>query len=371
MGSISRAAAVRLSLILAALIIAVHFFATQGNYEQLRGHIPNQVHYAFLLKEPEADFHFNFAQFLSIYSAWYYWRPHTFFIHTDATQAAICRAQGRCKGDKKTNKWTRLIFSMPNVRVNRVSAPARSRLSDVPITMIEHKADFVRVDAVHQLGGIFLDWDAFPLRDIAPLRKSGFAAIGGREWGGDMQSGTWMCRAGSLMSKLWSEQQHVVFDGDWTTHSNKLITKLGQRLVNLPGEFLIMDQLAFTPGGWDFGQQDMMFRVHEDFPSALTLLGNHHNNSVPANLTFPDDDLNTPVLERMEHPEMFPSWAFDFSSTYLFHAYKIWEFKVDGFDKITPRYVLQRQSNFARAVFAPAFDAYRRGIINVDDAFEA
>ena len=174
----------------------------------------------------------------------------------------------------------------------------------------------------------------------------------------------------------------MVFDGEWTTHSNKLITKLGQRLVNVEGaEFLIMDQLGFTPGGWDSGQQDMMFRVHEDWPSGLGELeglmkgegegGSGSGSRERLNETFPDDDLSSGVLDRMQYPEKFPEWAFDFSSTYLVHAYKIWEFSVDGFDKLDPRYVLQRQSNFARAVYPAALDAYRRGMFELDDEWDA
>jgi len=355
----------------------------KAHYENFRGDIPSQVHYAFMLKDRHAGFQFKFAQFLSVYSAWYHWRPHTFYIHTDASELAICRAQGLCPDDPTTptNKWTKLIFGMPNVRVNRVTAPLEAAISKVPITMIEHKADFVRVDALRDLGGILLDWDAFAIRDISPLRKSGFAAIGGREMGGDIQSGTWLTRANSLLIKLWSEQQHVVFDGEWTTHSNRLLTKLGQRLVNLPGEFLIMEQVAFTPGGWNFGEQDYMFRTHEDFPSALGLLNDtvagdggsgRPFEALSANGTrlFLDDDLSSPVLERMQHPESFPEWAFDFSSTYMVHAYKIWQFEVEGFKKIDAKYVLRRQSNFARAVWPAAMDAWRQGLIGWEDLEE-
>jgi len=45
---------------------------------------------------------------------------------------------------------------------------------------MEQKSDFLRMAALRQFGGIYLDMDAIPLQSVAPLRKSGFAnVIGG------------------------------------------------------------------------------------------------------------------------------------------------------------------------------------------------
>ncbi|KAK4233206.1 hypothetical protein C8A03DRAFT_19665, partial [Achaetomium macrosporum] len=60
----------------------------------------------------------------------------------------------------------------------------------------------------------------------------------------------------------------------------------------------------------------------------------------------------------------------DWSHTYLLHAFTPdrWQHKVPGFEHITPRYVLERRSNFARAVYPVAKVLFEQGLINVDDS---
>ena len=42
---------------------------------------------------------------------------------------------------------------------------------------MEHKADFLRISVLQEYGGVYLDVDAVPLRDITDLRQSGFANV--------------------------------------------------------------------------------------------------------------------------------------------------------------------------------------------------
>lgn len=41
---------------------------------------------------------------------------------------------------------------------------------------MEHKSDFVCVKAVNDLGGVYIDWDVHPLRDIKSGRAASMAA---------------------------------------------------------------------------------------------------------------------------------------------------------------------------------------------------
>lgn len=317
--------------------------------------IPNQVHLVYILPDAQESFNFQFSHFLCIYAAWHYWRPHTIFLHTNvnATGPEVARARGGTAG-----KWNQHIFSLFNLTINTVPVPTHAGNGEA-IAGMEHKSDFVRVKAVHDLGGVYIDWDAHALRDIAPLRESGFKAVGGRQLGGQVISGTFMSEKGGRMVKLWMEQMHQVYTGGWTTHSNDVITKVGQRLVREPREMLIVEWDAFTPGSWMDADTDALYGVHDDTESNLA------NYTTGMALPAYDEEFS----ERWDHPERFLEWERDWSSTYLLHAFTPdrWSHNVEGFQNITPRYVLERQSNFARAVYPVAKIMYDRGLIGVDD----
>lgn len=137
--------------------------------------IPNLVHYVWLLKDP-AELRLGFKFFVSIYSAHLFWHPDRIYIHTDAAPEVISRAR-----DSGT-PWTRRILAIPNLEFNHVVAPLATN-KGVKIERTEHKADFLRLSALREFGGVYLDTDAIPLRDIADLRTSGFRAVIGQQLG--------------------------------------------------------------------------------------------------------------------------------------------------------------------------------------------
>ncbi|KAL2191456.1 hypothetical protein L209DRAFT_747992 [Thermothelomyces heterothallicus CBS 203.75] len=65
------------------------------------------------------------------------------------------------------------ILAIPGVQINHIEAPQMTDRG-VEIKWIEHKTDFMRLAALREFGGVYLDADAIPLRDIAGLRNSGF-----------------------------------------------------------------------------------------------------------------------------------------------------------------------------------------------------
>jgi hypothetical protein len=231
----------------------------------------------------------------------------------------------------------------------------------VPIHQIEHKSDFVRVPAMWKMGGTYLDWDAYPIRDIKPLRMSGFGAIIGREYGGGLNCGVFMAKKGSLLIKMWDQEMHKTYDGGWTTHSNQALTYLAQRVASVSGEVLIMDKDAFEPGSWISEDKIQLFGLHNETASNLdnfspdTPLPSHER-------TFGD---------RWDKPQDFPSWERDYSTTYVLHAYNPMKNgnTVPNFEHISPKYVLARQSNFARLLYPVVRHMYQKGLLEVNDSF--
>lgn len=140
---------------------------------QAKHTIPNFVHYVWLLKDP-AELRLSFQVFLSVYSAHLFWRPERIYFHTDARPEVIEKA--RSSG----TAWTKRILAIPGITINHVEAPKTTR-KGVEITKMEHKSDFLRMAALRDFGGVYLDTDAVPLRDIATLRNSGFANVIGQQ----------------------------------------------------------------------------------------------------------------------------------------------------------------------------------------------
>jgi len=137
--------------------------------------IPNLVHYVWILRD-SSEFRLGFKFFVSAYSAHFYWHPDRIYIHTDAAPEVIERAKN------SGTPWTQRVLALPGLTINRVETPQTTRRG-VRIEALEHKSDFVRLEALKQFGGVYLDADAMPLRDIADLRNSGFRNVIGQQMG--------------------------------------------------------------------------------------------------------------------------------------------------------------------------------------------
>ncbi|EEY23021.1 conserved hypothetical protein [Verticillium alfalfae VaMs.102] len=245
--------------------------------------IPNTAHFVYILQDPDADFHFEFSHYLAIYAAAHHWRPDTLYFHTNARPAALDRARAGTSG-----RWNALILNLPRLTVRAVTVPTHAG-NGVALTGMEHKSDFVRVKAVHELGGVYVDWD---------------------------------------------------------------------RLVREEGEVLIVERKAFAPGGWGTGDVAELFAPH--FGEKSNLDGKRQGDELGVFDEGPGVMGNNPL------------WARDWSFTYLLHAFRPGRASKNpwGFEAITPRYVFERQSNFARAVYPVAKDMYDRKIIQLDDSHE-
>ncbi|KAJ6790103.1 hypothetical protein PWT90_02107 [Aphanocladium album] len=319
--------------------------------------IPNTVHYVYILANTSGDFNFAFSEVMSIYAASHHLKPDAIYLHTNAPPEALERARSGAAG-----KYTQLLFAVPNLEIAHVTVPTHTRTGKAILAM-EHKSDFVRVAAMRDYGGVYLDFDVHPLRDLRPLRESGFAAVTGRQQGdnGEVNSGAFLTRPHARMIELWADGMHEAFDGQWSTHSNGALTIISEQLVAEDREVLIMERHAFAPGSWLQQDTIRLLEVHDEETSSLDMMD-------------PDGHLPQYEPERMmrfARPKK-PDWADDWARTYMLHAFNHnqRDVKVHGFDRITPRYILERKSNMARAVYPIARELYEQGHINVDDPYK-
>lgn len=318
--------------------------------------IPNIAHFTYILEDPNADFNFQFKHYLSIYSAWHFDRPNTIYLTTNANNESVARA-----ADGRAGKWNSLVLSMPGLRINHVQVPIKAK-NGVEITAIEHKSDFARVRAMNKFGGVYRDFDVHTLRPLRPLLQTGFKAVVGRAHTDIVNSGIFLSTARGALISTWEHDMHEAFDGSWIRHSDDVITRLSNRFVSEPLEVLIMDRVAFAPGGWYGEAFTELFETHNTTESNLA--GFKPGDTLPS--------FDEKFADRWQHPERFPDWAIDYSSTYLLHAFSPdrFGFKIEGYDKITPRYVLERQSNYARAVYPIAKIMYDKGLMDINDSHE-
>jgi hypothetical protein len=288
--------------------------------------IPNIVHYVILKQEVHSTLHMRFDHFLSIYASLMYFSPAAILLHTDHNASVIADATSN------GSKWTRKILSLPNVKTNLVVPPDVAKGTDIVIQKAEHKSDFVRIDELYRTGGVYMDLDVLPLRDIKSLRNSGYKSVVGRQLYGRINNGVMMAQKGAALMELMQRVGPLCFNGGWESHSVKLITPVAERLAQFPGEVLIMDKPAFSPTSW-----------HED--SADQLFGPHNDTSLSEDR----------------------SWEMDFSQTYLLHSYKSKGHTVPGFQGITVEYVERRDSNYALAAWPVVKHALESGIVETGD----
>ncbi|KAK1757007.1 Lactosylceramide 4-alpha-galactosyltransferase [Echria macrotheca] len=327
--------------------------------------IPNIVHYVWILKDP-AELVLGFKVFVSVYSAHYYFRPDRIYLHTDAAPHVIEHAR------KKGSEWTKRVLALPGVTVNHVEAPRYTK-KGVKLDKLEHRSDFVRLQALREYGGVYLDADAMPLRDVAELRNSGFRNVVGQQTGlamwfhGYINNGVMFSVPNSTLMTLFYHAAHEFYDGEWDTASIKLLTDLANRLAAIPSEVLILQPQAFGPTSWERKDQERLFRP-TPLDSTAPGLEEHETEQRLRNSTIQTNTCQN-MLAWLKHREQLnerlpDTKLLDFTSTYILHAVDNHAPAIIGNGRgVDVEYILARQSSYARALFPAIRNAVLEGIV--------
>lgn len=198
-------------------------------------------------------------------------------------------------------------------------------------------------------GGIYLDEDAYILKDLAGLRLSGYHHIVGRQMNGAIACGMWLSIPQSDLVTAYHALQDVVFNGSWSTHSVDLFTRVALEFSARENEVLILEQDAFFPLGWNSWHFKALYEVHDDDDPEIT----SSSNVEEFVRSF-----------KMDYPA---TWVQDRRSSYVLHGFnsgiRHYRSLFREFDGITVDYVLARKSNFARAVYPAVKHAIDNGVI--------
>ena len=309
--------------------------------------IPNIVHFVRLMPSttPAPSLEFSFHHFIAVYSALLYLDPNVIYIHTNGDNQTIAAAKA------SPNIYTRTIANLPKVQFNQKIPPTKTTATGLAIEKLAHQADFIRTEMLKGYGGLYLDDDAYVLRNMAPLRQLGFQNVVGVQADGNVCNAVMLAAQGprNLMLEAYYQLQDKVFDGGWTTHSVDLLASLTRAFSAHENQVLTLHRHAFFSGSWVGSELTWMYEVHNDNGDDLATPNTETGNS-------------TAFVQNFRLRPARKSWIHDWRPSYVLHGWNsamehfVSDHAADphlfgDFGGITLDYVLSRRSNFARAVY--------------------
>jgi hypothetical protein len=202
--------------------------------------VPNVAHFVFGLAEQEEPFHL--LHFLSIESCRQVLEPETIYFHY--------------KHLPWGPYWDQIAPALTLVETDLVDEVLAADYSAgrVPdVYRYAHHADFIRLDALIEHGGIYVDIDTIFVRDVpAELRAAPFV-IGRERPVRDERTGRFrpsLCNAllisepGATFARVWRERMASELNGTWSNHSGFLAETLSRQL---PDHVRVEAEATFFP----------------------------------------------------------------------------------------------------------------------------
>ena len=332
--------------------------------------IPNIVHFVYLV-DPQAEkpgFEFLFRQFVAIYSAWYHLSPDTIYIHTNVEDDSI---QGLL--ENSTNPYTKAISKLPNVQFRHEYTKTKTT-TGYEITKLPNQSDFVRTTVLLKYGGIYLDADAYILRDLKPLRYVGFENIVGRQDNGQLCPAVMLATPDNDLIKAYGELQDGVFyPGNWARHATDLLTRMIFDFM-VGRQVLILEKDAFFPLKWLMEELEIIYQIHYDDNDS----GDEGDDIDRSSKKDTDDSSGQSERNITAYVQNFnmdkpKTWKWDWRLSYVLHGWSSGigmnmeeedrEKMFGKFERITLAYVMARSSNFARAVYPAVKHAVDTGVL--------
>jgi len=112
--------------------------------------IPNQFHFVFGLKEDFGGKPFNILHYLAIKSAYDLNKPDAMYFYYTYEPSG--------------EYWDKAKSYLTLVQVE-----APTEIFGNPITHVAHKADIIRLQALYENGGIYMDMDTICVKSFEPL----------------------------------------------------------------------------------------------------------------------------------------------------------------------------------------------------------
>ncbi|XP_046377577.2 uncharacterized protein LOC124149812 [Haliotis rufescens] len=136
-----------------------------------------------------------------------------------------------------------------------------------PVKVPEHQSDIVRLEALMEYGGIYMDLDVIVLKSLSPLQS--YDMTMGYETPDGLCNGVMVARPWADFLKIWYKDYKTLDDSVWGYHSVLLPAKLALKYPNLINtEFRSMnhpnpgESFALLYGNKSFDWQTTNYVVH-------------------------------------------------------------------------------------------------------------
>lgn len=240
--------------------------------------IPNRLHFVFGMAPDFGGKPFSLVHFLSVRSAVALNRPQEAVLHYQYEPSGIWWEHAR-----------------PLLTLNRIQAP--ERIMGKELYHVAHRADVVRLRALQESGGIYLDLDTISVQPLTPLLDHSFVIGEERRlpraprnwrqrlkrklgWWKPLPDGpTGLCNAvllsepGSPFIRMWLESYRNFRsrgrDKYWNEHSVKVPERLAEKY---PGSLTRLGPDVFHHPLYDMAGLQALFEERHQYPQALV----HH-----------------------------------------------------------------------------------------------
>ncbi|CAD6565010.1 MAG: hypothetical protein CYPHOPRED_005020 [Cyphobasidiales sp. Tagirdzhanova-0007] len=207
--------------------------------------VPPILHFVFGLNQTFGGKNFGYVAYLSMYSAMVETKPKRVMFWYLFLPTTI--EEGVWWLEEIEDEVERL-----GIKFELKEARHFDNIFGNPIAQYAHKADIIRLEALLEYGGIYLDLDVISIRSYAPLMH--FDTVIGLEGGLDHLPRQGVCNAliisrpNSTFLQRWYQSYHTFKDKDWAAHSVALPFRMA---VSHPEEVLIMDPYSFFYPLWN------------------------------------------------------------------------------------------------------------------------
>ena len=213
--------------------------------------IPQVVHLMFGMKEDFGGKPFGLVHFLCVKSARVNMPEAEIFLYY--------RYEPKGKWWGKAKKLAR------HIQVDPILA-----ISGKPILHVAHVADLLRLQALRDIGGIYMDMDVITVRPFWPLMRNHHFVLGQEGPNGvyGLCNAVMLSAPNSSFVRLWIDHYAQAYDpAIWSMHSVKLPSILSHLWPELSTQ--VHDRALFYPL-WD--KLDHLFQGHgDDFPENIAM----------------------------------------------------------------------------------------------------
>jgi len=215
--------------------------------EPTQNPIPNVVHF-ILIAEENQEAELEFYQYLAIKAAILRLRPEAIKLHTYALN--------------EENEWWEAIKHRVDLVHHEPQRYLQTSDGSSHKLRLAHQTDVLRLEILHEEGGIYLDTDVYALRSFSPLLQSPRDLLMGHEGGGrnGLGNAVIVARPRSTFISRWLDKYHESFDDApkmWNHHSIMVPVELAQQH---PGEICKLSPSAFFWPTWSSADVALMHR---------------------------------------------------------------------------------------------------------------